>query len=98
MNYIDLEIAIKYSYSMELYKKFISMFKVEYENFDLNLLDLSKADILSRIHKLKGITLNLGAKLLYDACLDIEESNNFDNDLKGFIYIFNQSYKELLNY
>lgn len=97
MQYIDLELAIKYSYSKDLLTKFICMFTEEYKNFDLNLIDLSEKEILSKVHKLKGITLNLGAEKLYHSCLEIEDSKNFNQDLKTFIYIFNKSYNELLN-
>ncbi len=97
MSYIDLELAVKYSYSKDLLIKFVNMFIEEYKNFDLSLVDLNQKEILSKVHKLKGITLNLGAQKLYESCLTIEESNDFNEDLKSFIYIFNKSYSELLN-
>lgn len=97
MNYIDLDLAIKYSYNQELLKKLIINFIKEYEDFALRILDDSKEETLFKIHKIKGVTLNLGAQYLYDICTEMEHTINYEQSLKTFIYIFNKSYKELLN-
>lgn len=97
MQYIDLDLAIKYSYSKELLTKLIKNFVVEYKEFALKIMDNSKEEVLGKIHKIKGITLNLGAQKLYDKCLEIENNKDYDQCLKELIYVFNKSYQELLN-
>ncbi len=96
--YINYDTAIKYTYSDEILKKVIERFLIEYKNLDLKILELEKKSVLSLVHKIKGITLNLGAEDLYNKCVELEESNNYDDSLKTFIYSFNKSYKELLSF
>lgn len=97
MEYIDLDTAIVYCYSEEIFLKLVDNFTKDYKTFSLDLLELKKEEVLSKVHKLKGITMNLGAVQLYQSCLAVEKANNFDEELKNFIYIFNKSFKELLN-
>ncbi len=96
MEYIDIRLAIQYSYNEDLLLRFISRFLREYQNYSLKLLQLSKEEVLKEVHKLKGITLNLGAEKLYHSCIKLEETSEYDEYLKEFIVIFNKSYKELL--
>ncbi len=97
MDYIDYDVAIKYTYSKEILEKVVKRFLLEYNSFDLKIMHSSNEEVKSLIHKIKGITLNLGATKLYYKCLQIEETNNFTEDIKSFVYIFNKTYKELLN-
>ncbi|MFI3251936.1 MAG: hypothetical protein R3Y60_02220 [bacterium] len=95
--YINYDLAVKYTYSKELLKKIASRFLEEYENLALKLLDFSKEEVLAIVHKIKGITLNLGAEKLYKDCIKLESSDSYDDMLKVFIYTFNKSYAELSN-
>ena len=51
------------------------------------------------VHTIKGVSLNLGAKPLYDSCVDALDKlrkNEWDADvLKKFYKIFKETYKEL---
>lgn len=96
--YINYETALKYTYSEELLSRVIARFLEEYKNLDLKMLELEKSKVLMLIHKIKGITLNVGAEELYKKCIEVETSKKFDESLKSFIYTFNKSYNELLNF
>lgn len=98
MNYVDYDVAIKYTYSKEILDKAIKRFLLEYINFDIKIIDATDSETLLLIHKLKGITLNLGAIKLYDRCIEMENTKDFKKDIKDFIYTFNKTYKELLDF
>lgn len=74
------------------YKSYIDEMK---KNIDLNLID----DIHNQLHSLKGITLNLGMKQLYDqtenALVPIRKNIIDMNEIQELWEIFEKSYNEL---
>ena len=91
MNNKNIFIKIKNSF-LESYKTYKQDFKKLLKNKDFNELE-------RYIHSIKGISLNLGAKILYDTCvnaLDKIRKELWDNQTLNEFYIaLRKTYKEL---
>ncbi len=92
-----MELAIRYSYSEKLLLKFKDRFLEEYRDFIDRLNLCNEDEVFKLVHKLKGITLNLGAEELYNKCLLLENTKDYNNDYLVFIDVFKKSYQELLD-
>lgn len=104
MNYIDKSIAMKYLMGNEkIFVKIKDSFLASNSNFMdryFQLLESKNVDeAYLYVHSIKGISLNLGAYVLYDAC------ENFLKELKkelwrkdlldDFFQVLSFTYKEL---
>lgn len=91
MNNKNIFIKIKNSF-LESYKTYKQDFKKLLKNKDFNELE-------RYIHSIKGISLNLGAKILYDTCVNALQNIRkelWDNQtLKDFYIALRKTYKEL---
>lgn len=96
--YIDVELGLKYVGDCKsIYERLIDSFLNDYKNFFETLKEKYKnkefENVKKMIHSLKGITLNLGAKRLYEASLKYEVDSNFFDE---YIDVFLNSYQELI--
>lgn len=91
--YIDFKLGLTYCANNEcLYKSLIKRFLIKYKNFSDTIKNSTMDEIKNIIHTIKGITYNLGAKLLYDYSLKFEVDNKI---LGEYVNVFNNTYNEL---
>ncbi len=107
-NYVDIQAGIATMANMEsIYNKVVDSFIKNYSNFNSlikNLLNEENANYKEarrHVHSIKGISLNLGSKKLYDISakyenIILEQDVKLINDtLDVFLNIFNHVYSEL---
>ena len=84
--YIDSEIGLKHlAGNKKLYMKILKDFYADYKN--LKLEDLKDEDLKRKIHTLKGLSANIGAKELYNITKEIDETKNK--------FLYNKLYSKL---
>ena len=102
--FVDKEIWMEYlAGSEELFKVVGKSFLVDYKNYvdemNKNIQDDKIDDVHNQLHSLKGITLNLGMKQLYDqteqALIPIRKGIIDMKQISKLYEIFEESYKEL---
>jgi HPt (histidine-containing phosphotransfer) domain-containing protein len=102
--FVDKEIWMEYlAGSEELFKVVGQSFLVDYKNYvdemNKNIQDDKIDDVHNQLHSLKGITLNLGMKQLYDqteqALIPIRKGIIDMKQISKLYEIFEESYKEL---
>lgn len=85
-----------------IYHKILSRFIAEYENLDTVLLDLLAHQDLNKIreyvHKLRGISLNLGSDKYYRICKNLEEKIAAGKALPEDIRFFIRYHHRLIAY
>ena len=92
--YFDYNLAMQYLANNDgILRKIVNRFLLDYKDF-INELD---EDIYAKIHSLKGITLNLGAKALYYECQTVLEAIKKEEKytLSSFIDCFDKTYDAL---
>lgn len=103
MKYFDIDRAMEYVGGYEkIFLKLRKSFLRKYKHFDVKIRKeycKDKQEVYRLIHSLKGITLNLGAGPLYEACVKaLAAINNDEKALDCFILVFNETYKEIYKY
>lgn len=109
--YFDYEVAMSYLGGLDsLFKKVANSFLEEYADFDLKVnkaleeeknsfKDYMNSKLYALLHTLKGITLNLGFKRLYDELLPILaslKSGSCEKEkIASVLNTFDASFKEL---
>lgn len=109
--YFDYEVAMSYLGGLDsLFRKVANSFLEEYDDFDLKInkaleeeensfKDYMNSKLYALLHTLKGITLNLGFKRLYDELLPILASlkcGNLEKEkIASVLNTFDASFKEL---
>ena len=104
MKYVSYELAMNYLMNnknifIKVKDSFLETYKLYKQDFK-DLLEKKDFIELERyIHSIKGISLNLGAKILYDTCvkaLQYIRKELWDNpSLKDFYIALRKTYKEL---
>ena len=106
MKYVSYELAMNYLMNNKtiFYKiknSFISSYKNHKQDFKKILKDKSFTDMERYVHSIKGISLNLGAKILYDSCVNALEKIRKElwdqKSLKDFYIALRKTYDELNN-
>lgn len=106
MEYIDYNLAMEYlGGNVKLFHMIKNSFLDSYKNYEALLLKLNKeqnySELYHEIHNLKGITLNFGARRLYEIALVVLESmkNKIydEKKLNDYLIAFKETYKELKN-
>ena len=104
MKYISYELSMNYLMNNKnIFIKIKNSFLESYRSYKLDYKKLLKnkdfIGLEKYIHSIKGISLNLGAKPLYDACVNALQNIRkelWDNQtLKDFYIALRKSYKEL---
>lgn len=104
MDYIDLDIAMRYMMNnytifLKVRESFLNNYKTFNEEYNKLITEKDLDNLEMTIHSLKGISLNIGAQLLYDsACDALDELRKklFDyKTLADFQITFNNTYSAL---
>ena len=111
VKYFDYKVAMSYLGGLDsLFRKVAGSFLEEYTDFDLKVKkalveeeasakDYMNSKLYALLHTLKGITLNLGFKQLYDELLPILaslKSGNYEKEkIASVLNTFDASFKEL---
>lgn len=105
--YLDKKLSNEYlAGNEELFQIVGNSFKDSYKDFEERLKKtLDEGDLdktYNEIHSLKGITLNLGLKQLYDSCVlvlkELKEKRIDTTNINSLVNVFNLSYNELITF
>ena len=104
MKYISYELSMNYLMNnknifIKIKNSFLESYKTYKQDFKKLLKNKDFAELERYIHSIKGISLNLGAKILYDTCVNALQyirKELWDNQtLKDFYIALRKTYKEL---
>lgn len=104
MAYISKELAMQYLMgNMMIFYKVRDSFLLSYEDYEVKFNQLLQnkdfKGLEMYIHSIKGISLNLGAQMLYDSSVDalvgIRKELWEEDVLNHFLTVLDNSYKEL---
>ena len=104
MKYVSLELAMNYLMNNKnIFNKIKNSFLTSYANYKQDFKRLMKSkdfvELERYVHSIKGISLNLGAKVLYDSCVNALEKIRkelWDKvTLNEFFTALSNTYKEL---
>lgn len=104
MKYISKELALKYLLNKEsIFEKVKNSFLSSYQNHEKDYKKLFDSkdfyQLEEYVHSLKGLSLNIGAKPLYDVCVEALEYIRFKQwdvfVLNKFYEVLKHTYEEL---
>lgn len=104
MNFVSMDLAMRYMMNQQIiFDKVKDSFLESYRNYEQDYNELIKQKDLKQlehyIYSLKGISLNLGAQLLYDsailALLPIQNNQVDEKSLTFFGEVLGGTYQEL---
>jgi HPt (histidine-containing phosphotransfer) domain-containing protein len=104
--FVEEEIWMQYlAGNKDLFKVVAKAFIEDYKNYHndiiINIKEHNVDELHNMLHSLKGITLNLGMKKLYDqsenTLIPIRKNLIDQNEFDKLLNIFDQSYDELKN-
>ena len=104
MKYVSYELAMNYLMNnknifIKIKNSFLASYKNHKQDFKSLLKEKNFGEMERYIHSIKGISLNLGAKILYDSCvLSLEKIRKElwdQKSLKDFYIALRKTYCEL---